>query len=63
MLTFIAGAVPMRVRSVNDKADKTLTEIEASQSALRKSIEVTNKLSAQIERLLKRHRKELEQGD
>ena len=53
----------MRVRSVNDKADKTLTEIEASQSALRKSIEVTNKLSAQIERLLKRHRKELEQGD
>ena len=48
---------------MNAKSDKTLTEIEGSQGALRKSIEVTKKLSAQIDRLLKRHRKELEQGD
>ena len=45
------------------KSDKTLTEIEGSQSALRKSIDITKKLSAQIDRLLKRHRKELAEDD
>jgi hypothetical protein len=49
---------------VNFKSDRTLTEIEASQSSLRKSIDVTKKLSAQIDRLIVRHRKELEEdGD
>ena len=48
---------------MNAKSDKTLTEIEGSQTALRKSIEVTKKLSAQVDGLLKRHRKELEEGD
>jgi hypothetical protein len=48
---------------VSAKSDKTLIEIEGSQTALRKSIEVTKKLSAQIDRLLKRHRKEMKKAN
>lgn len=48
---------------MNAKSDKTLTEIEASQIAMRESIEVTKKLAAQTDRLIKRHRKELQRGD
>ena len=48
---------------MNRKSDKTLTEIEASQTALRDSISATKRLSAQTDRLLKRHRKELEKGE
>lgn len=47
---------------MNAKSDKTLTEIEASQTAMRKSIEVTKKLSAQTDRLIRRHRRELAKG-
>lgn len=47
---------------MNFKSDKTLTEIEESQTALRDSIDTTRNLSAQIDRLLKRHRKELNEG-
>ena len=50
-------------RLMNAKSDKTLSEIEGNQTALRKSIEVTRTLSAQIDRLLKRHRKELDEGN
>lgn len=48
---------------MNAKSDKTLKEIEGSQTALRESIEVTRGLSTEIDRLLKRHRKELDEGD
>ena len=48
---------------MNAKSGKTLTEIEGSQTAMRESIEVTKRLSTQIDRLLKRHRRELEEGD
>ena len=48
---------------MNKRSDVTLIEIEGSQTALRKSIDVTKKLSAQIDRLLKHHRKERDEGD
>ena len=48
---------------MNAKSDKTLNEIEASQTAMRASIETTKKLSAQTDKLIKRHRKELEHGE
>ena len=49
--------------SMNTKAEATLLEIEGSQTALRNSIDLSKKLSAQIDRLLKRHRKEREAGE
>jgi hypothetical protein len=48
---------------VQKRSEATLLEIEGSQTAMRKSIDVTKKLSAQIDRLLKRHRKERDEGD
>jgi hypothetical protein len=47
---------------MNAKSDKTLNEIEASQTAMRESIEVTKRLSAQTDRLVKRYRRELSKG-
>jgi hypothetical protein len=47
---------------VAKRSDVTLSEIEESQTALRKNIELSKKLSAQTDRLIKRHRKELERG-
>lgn len=48
---------------MNAKSDKTLGVIEASPTAVRASIEVTKKLSAQTDRLIKRYRKEMEEDD
>lgn len=46
-----------------NKSSDTLAEIEETQAALRESIAHTKKLSDQTDRLLKRHRKELREGN
>jgi hypothetical protein len=51
----------LRRAPMNAKSNKTLNEIEASQNAMRESIEMTKSLSEQTDRLIKRHRKELEE--
>jgi hypothetical protein len=45
---------------VPDKDDKTLAQIEQTQEALRESIEEAKKLAEKSDRLLKKHRKEVE---
>ncbi|MGV3553820.1 MAG: hypothetical protein ACO1OD_01040 [Croceibacterium sp.] len=46
-----------------DKADKTLGEIEETQAALRASIEEAKSLAEKSDKLLKKHRKEVEKGE
>ena len=50
------------VRRVTGKGEKTLTKIEETQAALRESIETAKDLAEQSERLIKKHRKEMEEG-
>ncbi len=44
------------------KGEKTLTEIEETQAALRESIETAKNLADQSDRLIKKHRKEMKEG-
>ena len=48
-------------QQVTDKGEKTLTQIEETQAALRESIETAKNLAEQSERLIKRHRKEMKE--
>lgn len=50
------------VQRVTGKGEKTLTQIEETQAALRESIEVAKDLADQSDRLIKKHRKEMEEG-
>jgi hypothetical protein len=47
---------------VDKNAAETLNEIETAQAGFRTSIETTKKLAAQSDQLLKRFRKEVEEG-
>ena len=46
-----------------DKGDKILRKIEDTQAALRESIKTAKDLAEQSDRLIKKHRKEVEKGD
>lgn len=46
----------------NKVTDDALTQLEETQDALRKSIEESKQLAAESERLVKRHRRELDEG-
>lgn len=48
---------------VPDKDDKTLGQIEQAQEALRESIEQAKGLAEKSDRLLKKHRKDIEKDD
>ena len=48
---------------MSDKDERTLGEIEQTQAALRESIEQAKELAEKSERLLKKHRKEVEKGE
>ena len=48
---------------MSDKDKKTLDAIEETQAELRESIETAKKLADQSEKLIKRHREEMEKGD
>ena len=48
---------------MSDKSDKTLDAIEETQAELRESIEVAKNLAEQSDKLIKRHRREMEEGD
>lgn len=43
--------------------DEALVEIEQTQKALRRSIEESKELAVKSEQLIKRHRKELSEGE
>lgn len=45
------------------KRDEILDEIEDTQAALRQSIEEAKRLAEKSDRMVKKHRKELESGD
>ena len=47
---------------MSDKDKKTLDAIEQTQAALRMSIEQAKDLAAKSERLIKKHRKQVEKG-
>lgn len=49
------------VEQVAGKGEKTLTEIEETQAALRESIETAKNLADQSDRLIKKHRKEMKE--
>ena len=52
--------------TVKDRAERKerhAADVEASQEALRKSIDETGRLVEQSEEMLRRHRKEHEEGD
>jgi hypothetical protein len=46
-----------------ERRDRHSDEVEASQAALRKSIDETERLVEQSDEMLRRHRKENEAGD
>ena len=46
-----------------ERRERHAAEVEASQDALRKSIDETGRLVEQSEEMLRRHRKEHEDGD
>ena len=48
---------------MSDKSDKTLDAIEKTQAELRESIEVVKNLAEQSDKLISRHRREMEKGD
>ena len=54
------GGVKAGKFQVPDKDDKTLDDIEQTQAALRDSIEEAKKLAEKSERLIKKHRKEVD---
>jgi hypothetical protein len=45
-----------------DEKDKTLDKIKETQAALRESIEEAKALAEESERLVKKHRKEVDKG-
>lgn len=47
---------------MNKKSEATLNEIEQTQAALRDSIEQAKDLADKSDRLIKKHRKEVEKG-
>jgi hypothetical protein len=47
---------------VTGKGEQTLTKIEETQAALRESIETAKDLAEQSDRLIKKHRQEMEEG-
>jgi hypothetical protein len=54
------GGVRTGKFQVPDKDDKTLDDIEETQAALRESIEEAKKLAEKSERLIKKHRKNVD---
>ena len=50
-----------RCRRMSDKRTDTFAEMEATQDALRKSIEESRRLAEKTDRLLERHRQDLSQ--
>jgi hypothetical protein len=51
------------VASVTDKQQKAIAEIEATQVALRESIEATKGLAKKAETLLQKHKQTLQEGE
>lgn len=59
----LEGGVLPGVFQVPEKDEKTLHEIEETQAALRESIEEAKKLAEKSDKLIKKHRQQVEKGD
>ena len=46
-----------------DRNDETLNKIEETQAAMRESIETAKDLAEQSDRLIQKHRKEIDRGN